>query len=80
MFYNFNLEVISIIQQFLSLTFSIAKKVTKKLEKNMLLPSSLMHGPSRLIRIFQPNARLLFLLLYWLRERIVFQPTFIKSA
>jgi hypothetical protein len=52
----------------LSLTFSIAEKVTKKLEKNMLLRTGQMHGPSRLIGIFQPIARLLFELLSWLRD------------
>jgi hypothetical protein len=52
-------------KQFLSLTFSIAEKVTKKLEKNMLLPTILMRGP----HFFQPIARYLFELFSWLRDK-----------
>jgi hypothetical protein len=53
------LDVILFIPHFLSLTFSIAEKVTKKLEKNMPLPTGLMRGP----HFFGHTARLLFKLL-----------------
>ena len=60
---DLNLIVISTVDKFLYLTFSIDEKVTKNLEKNMLPPASLMLGP----HFFRPNARLLFELLSWLR-------------